>query len=29
VREAVEAFYLDQPKPEHIRLHLSRDEILA
>jgi hypothetical protein len=29
VREAVEAFYFDSPKPASIRLHLVRDEMLA
>ena len=30
VREAVRAFYFDQPKvPSSIRLHLVRDEVLA
>jgi predicted RNase H-like HicB family nuclease len=31
VREAVHAYYFDQPKnlPSSIRLHLVRDEILA
>jgi predicted RNase H-like HicB family nuclease len=29
VREAVEAFYFDSPKPATIRLHLVRDEMLA
>jgi len=29
VREAVDAFYFDQPRPAHIRLHLVRDEMLA
>lgn len=29
VREAVEAFYFDQPKPKSVRLHLVRDEMLA
>ena len=29
VKEAVEAFYFDQPKPSGVRLHLVRDEILA
>jgi predicted RNase H-like HicB family nuclease len=28
VREAVEAFYFDRPKPAHVRLHLIRDEML-
>ena len=29
VKEAVEAFYFDHPKPAAIRLHLVRDEVLA
>ena len=29
VREAVNAFYFDQPAPRTIRLHLVRDEVLA
>ena len=29
VREAVRAFYFDQPAPRSIRLHLVRDEVLA
>jgi predicted RNase H-like HicB family nuclease len=29
VKEAVEAFYFDGPKPSSIRLHLVRDEMLA
>ena len=30
VREAVRAFFFDQPqKPRNIRLHLVRDELLA
>jgi len=29
VREAVTAFYFDQPAPAQIRLHLVRDEVLA
>jgi predicted RNase H-like HicB family nuclease len=29
VKEAVEAFYFDRPKPARIRLHLVRDEMLA
>lgn len=29
VKEAVEAFYFDRPKPTSIRLHLIRDEMLA
>ena len=28
-REAVDAYFFDQPKPERIRLHLVRDEVLA
>ena len=29
VKEAVEAFYFDSPKPTAMRLHLVRDEMLA
>jgi predicted RNase H-like HicB family nuclease len=29
VREAVAAYFFDQPKPSAIRLHLVRDEVLA
>ena len=29
VIEATAAFFFDQPKPERIRLHLVRDEILS
>ena len=29
VQEAVTAYFFDQPKPEKIRLHLVRDEVLA
>lgn len=29
VREAVDAFFFDQTKPESIRLHLVRDEVLS
>jgi predicted RNase H-like HicB family nuclease len=29
VREAVTAFYFDQPAPPSLRLHLVRDEVLA
>jgi predicted RNase H-like HicB family nuclease len=29
VKEAVDAFYFDSPKPSSIRLHLVRDEMLA
>jgi predicted RNase H-like HicB family nuclease len=29
VREAVTAFYFDQPAPKVVRLHLVRDEVLA
>jgi len=29
VREAVTAFYFDQPAPKVLRLHLVRDEVLA
>ena len=28
-KEAVDAYFFDQPKPESIRLHLVRDEVLA
>jgi predicted RNase H-like HicB family nuclease len=29
VREAVTAFFFDQPKPASVRLHLVRDELFA
>jgi hypothetical protein len=29
VQEAVNAYFFDQAKPERIRLHLVRDEVLA
>ena len=29
VKEAVEAFYFDRPRPAGIRLHLVRDEVFA
>ena len=29
VREAVEAFYFDRPKPANVCLHLVRDEVFA
>lgn len=29
VREAVAAFFFDQPKPDVVRLHLVRDEVLS
>ena len=29
VKEAVEAFFFDGPKPQWIRLHLVRDEVLS
>jgi predicted RNase H-like HicB family nuclease len=29
VREAVAAFFFDQPKPNAVRLHLVRDELLT
>lgn len=29
VREAVNAFYFDRPRPERLRLHFVRDEDLA
>jgi hypothetical protein len=28
-REAVSAYFFDQPKPSAVRLHLVRDELLA
>lgn len=28
VREAVSAYFFDQPKPDRVRLHLVRDEVL-
>ena len=28
VRDAVETYYIDEPKPATIRLHLRRDEVL-
>ena len=28
-REAVDAYFFDQQKPDRIRLHLVRDEVLA
>ena len=28
VREAVSAYFFDQPKPSAVRLHLVRDEVL-
>lgn len=28
VREAVSAYFFDQTKPERVRLHLVRDEVL-
>ncbi len=28
-REAVDAYFFDQTKPDRIRLHLVRDEVLA
>ncbi|HEY2573834.1 MAG TPA: hypothetical protein VGH65_07185 [Verrucomicrobiaceae bacterium] len=28
-REAVDAYFFDQVKPDRIRLHLVRDEVLA
>lgn len=28
-KEAVDAYFFDQPKPDRIRLHLVRDEVLA
>ena len=29
VREAVSAYFFDEPKPSGIRLHLVRDEVLT
>jgi len=29
VKDAVSGFFFDKSKPEHIRLHLVRDEVLA
>ncbi|OFV90237.1 MAG: 2-phospho-L-lactate guanylyltransferase [Acidobacteria bacterium RBG_16_68_9] len=29
VREAVAAYFFDQPKPTTVRLHLMRDEVLS
>jgi len=29
VREATSAFFFDRPRPDRIRLHLVRDEILS
>jgi predicted RNase H-like HicB family nuclease len=29
VKDAVEAYYFDAPKPRSIRLHLVRDEVLS
>ena len=29
VKEAVNAFYIDRPKPARIRMHLVRDEVLT
>jgi predicted RNase H-like HicB family nuclease len=29
VKDAVEAYYFDGPKPQSIRLHLVRDEVLS
>ena len=29
VKEAVEAYNFDRPRPAHVRLHLVRDEMLA
>jgi predicted RNase H-like HicB family nuclease len=29
VKEAVEAYYFDRPRPAHVRLHLVRDEMFA
>ena len=29
VKDAVSGYFFDRPKPERIRLHLVRDEVLA
>ena len=29
VKEATDAFFFDRPRPQAVRLHLVRDEILA
>jgi predicted RNase H-like HicB family nuclease len=29
VREAVAAYFFDKPRPQRLRLHLVRDEVLA
>ncbi len=29
VQEAVVAYYFEEPKPKYLRLHFSRDEVLA
>ena len=29
VKDAVDAFYFDQPRPSRVRLHLVRDEVLS
>jgi predicted RNase H-like HicB family nuclease len=29
VKDAVQAYYFDEPKPAYLRLHLRRDEVLA
>jgi predicted RNase H-like HicB family nuclease len=29
VKEAVEAYYFEEPKPAFVRLHLRKDEVLA
>ena len=29
VQEAVSSYFFDQPRPDRIRLHLVRDEVLA
>jgi len=29
VQEAVNAYFFDQPKPDRIRLHLVRDEVVT
>lgn len=29
VKDAVEGYFFDQPKPDRIRLHFVRDEVMA
>jgi hypothetical protein len=29
VKESVEAYYFEEPKPAFVRLHLRKDEVLA